>query len=85
MSLEVFKFMVQAVVVERDEQGEIIGEKVTEPVALYTAEKLAEWAMRFPDELAKVENEPSPDEAAPGQNRQSRRAAATRKPRTRKP
>lgn len=57
MTLRPYKFRVQAVVQEIDDQGNVIGERsVTatpgEPFEIYGCEALSEWATAFPDTLA---------------------------------
>jgi hypothetical protein len=42
-SLRRLKYVVQAVAVEIDENGEIVGERATEPQAVYTREQL--WGL----------------------------------------
>lgn len=54
-SLEPLKFVVQAVLAERDDAGVIRGERVAEPVTLYGVDQLADFVDRFPDELAKLQ------------------------------
>ena len=41
--LELLKVIVRAVVLERDEDGNIIGEQLSEPEALYSVEQYDEW------------------------------------------
>jgi hypothetical protein len=52
--LKPFKFVVQAVLLEHDDGGVIIGEHAAEPVALYGVDALRAWTDRFPDELARL-------------------------------
>lgn len=67
MTLKPLKFMVQAVVLELDEAGAIIGERVSEPLAVYTAEQLAEFVETFEAQLAAAEPiEQAPPEQEPG-------------------
>jgi len=41
--LELLKVIVRAVVLERDEDGNIIGEQLSEPEALYSVEQYEQW------------------------------------------
>ena len=41
--LELLKVIVRAVVIERDDDGTITGERLTEPEVLYTPEQYEEW------------------------------------------
>jgi hypothetical protein len=50
MSLRPLKFIVQAVVLEENE-NEIVGERVSEPQTFYGADALKEWVDRFQMEL----------------------------------
>lgn len=52
MSLEPFKFIVQAVLLETDEAGAATGERVCDPVALFGCDQLEQWAREFPAKLA---------------------------------
>jgi hypothetical protein len=51
MSLEFLKVLVQPVALERDSEGQIIGEKVGEPVALFTPEQLSEYVAQLRGEI----------------------------------
>ena len=51
--LELLKVIVRAVVLERDEDGHIIGERLTEPEALYSVEQYEEWLQGVRAELRK--------------------------------
>ena len=54
MTLRPFKFVVQAVLLE-EEDGKVTAERPVEPVVLYGADKLADWANAFEDNLKKVD------------------------------
>jgi hypothetical protein len=43
MTLEFLKVIVQPVTLERDETGAVIGERVGDPIALYTVGQLVEF------------------------------------------
>jgi hypothetical protein len=84
MTLELLKVLVSAVVLERDENGAVVGERVSDPTPLYNLEQIAEWTERIRAELASQQNgavppervpEPSPGLAAPERPRRSRRKA----------
>jgi hypothetical protein len=49
--LEFLKVIVQPVALERDDDGKIIGEKLSEPTALYSAEQVAEFMQKLEIEL----------------------------------
>jgi hypothetical protein len=49
--LELIKIMVQPVALERDPDGNIIGEKVGDPVALFTPEQLPEYVAQLRKEI----------------------------------
>lgn len=51
-TLQPFKFVVQAVLLKVDGTGKVLGEATTEPVAVYGAEALEEWARDFTAKLA---------------------------------
>jgi len=50
--LELLKVIVRAVVLERDEDGNIIGERLSEPEALYSVEQYDEWLANVRAQLA---------------------------------
>lgn len=58
MSLRPFKFIVQAVLTEHDEEGNVVGERQAEPVALYGVDKLTKWAEDFDGQLAAAQARP---------------------------
>jgi hypothetical protein len=63
MMLELLKVLVQPVVLERDENGKSIGEKLGEPTACYDRDQL----MKFFDSLEQsVENENRKEEPNAG-------------------
>lgn len=43
MPAELLKIIVQGVVLERDDEGRIVGEQISEPSVLYTPDQLAEF------------------------------------------
>jgi hypothetical protein len=49
--LELIKIMVQPVALERDPDGNIIGEKVGDPVALFTPEQLPEYVAQLREQI----------------------------------
>jgi len=51
--LELLKVIVRAVILERDEDGQVIGEQLSEPVALYSPEQYDEWLAQVRAELAR--------------------------------
>lgn len=55
MSLRPYKFVVQAVVQQTDEDGNVTGETTTEPATVFGCDQLAEWAKAFPEKLAAAE------------------------------
>ena len=58
--LKPFKFAIQAVVIEVDDTGGILGEKSAEPVVFYSAEAAKEWLDNFEANLAvAVREEPT--------------------------
>jgi hypothetical protein len=58
VSLEPFKFIVQPVMIERDEQGVIVGERTTDPerVVVYGCAALAKFASEFEANLGEAES-----------------------------
>jgi hypothetical protein len=58
VSLELFKFVVQPMFIERDDDGEILGEQAAEPIVFYSPTKLEQWAHGFPDHLADLNDRP---------------------------
>ncbi len=58
MSYQPDRFVVTAIVRDVDD-GEVIAEKVLEPVVLFGCDQLAEWAAIFPGKLAEaIERDP---------------------------
>jgi len=51
VSLELLKVMVQPVVLERDPDGNITGEKIGDPVALFTPEQLPTYVAELRRQL----------------------------------
>jgi hypothetical protein len=54
VTLRPYKFIVQAVVQETNEDA-VVGEQTTEPVTLYGCDALAEWAGKFTERLTSVD------------------------------
>lgn len=52
MSYRPYKFLVQAVVQQIDEDGNVTGEAPTEPVTVFGCDALKQWADEFPAKLA---------------------------------
>ena len=52
MSLELLKVMVQPVAIERDTDGNIVGEKVGDPVAIFALDNLQEYVDALRKEIA---------------------------------
>jgi len=52
MTLELLKVLVQPVVLERDEDGNVVGERVGEVVPLYTSDQIGEFVQQLKDQLA---------------------------------
>lgn len=51
-AFELLKVLVQPVAIERDDDGNIIGERVGETTALYSIEQTSEFIERLRNELA---------------------------------
>jgi hypothetical protein len=49
--MELLKVIVQPVVLERDEDGVIIGEKLGEPTPLYTLDQITEFVQMVREQL----------------------------------
>lgn len=54
MNLRPYKFIVQAVV-QQVEGDDVVGESAAEPVTLFGAQAVVEWAEGFADQLATLE------------------------------
>lgn len=55
MSLELFKFVVQAVLIERDDEGQVVREVPADPLTFYSADTMGEWAAgALADEIEKL-------------------------------
>ena len=52
MTLELLKIMVQPVVLERNGDGKIIGEKTGEAIAIFELDQLNEYMARLQQEIA---------------------------------
>ena len=52
--LKPFKFIVQAVLLEENDKGIVTGERSTEPIVFYSADKLQDWAADFDQVLLKA-------------------------------
>jgi hypothetical protein len=61
MSLELIKIMVQPVAIERDDDGQIVGEKIGEPVALFSPEQLVEYVAQLRQQIDTVNANGRPD------------------------
>jgi hypothetical protein len=61
--LELLKVLVQPVVLERDADGAIIGEKLAQPTPLYSAEEFAAFWATLEDDLVE-QNETETTDAA---------------------
>lgn len=57
MALEPFKFIVQGILLDKDDDGNVIGERECRPVVLYGSDALQKWAEDFDDNLAKAKTE----------------------------
>ena len=55
--LELLKVIVRAVVIERDEGGNIVGERLTEPQALYSLDQYEEFVANVRAELGGTDGE----------------------------
>lgn len=53
--LRPFKYVVQAIVLEEDADGAIIGERRTEPEVFYSADEAQAWLAAFGENLARAE------------------------------
>lgn len=53
--LRPYKFVVQAVPQQVDENGKVVGEAETAPVVLFGCDQLTAWAEAFPEKLAEAE------------------------------
>jgi len=49
-----YKFIVEAVVQEKDKSGKVIAEHNSQPTSLFGCDNLAAWAKEFPDRLTKA-------------------------------
>lgn len=92
MRLELIRIVARAIVAERDETGQIVGEHETDPVALYTAEQVSGYYAQMRaqmdknnEEIAAAEEAAKEAAAAATPNRASRRSSARgRKPAARR-
>lgn len=57
MRVRPLKYLVQLVLLEEDEQGDVIGERVAEPVALYSAGAVAQWLTQIDEQVAALNAE----------------------------
>jgi hypothetical protein len=57
MRLKPLKFLVQAVALELDEEGAIVGERVAEPVAFYRPADVTAFVTDFAERLAKEQEQ----------------------------
>jgi hypothetical protein len=60
MPTELLKILVQGVILERDEEGRIIGEQVMQPTALYTPDHLAEFVAALQADIDTANNGAAP-------------------------
>ena len=51
MSLELLKVIVQPVVLERDEEGRIVAERIGDTIALYTLEQISKFVESLKTQL----------------------------------
>lgn len=54
MTLRPYKFVIQAVCQQLDDDQEVVGERMTEPVTVFSLEELVRWTEAFPARLAAV-------------------------------
>ena len=47
MRLRLCKFLVQPVLLEEADEGNVIGERIVDPNVIYTSQSLVEWAQQF--------------------------------------
>jgi hypothetical protein len=57
MRLQPLKFIVQAVALELNDDGNVVGERVSEPVALYRPEDVIDFVQSFPERLAAAQTD----------------------------
>ena len=62
MTLRPYKFIVQAVVQQIDDDGNVTGEVNTEPAVVFGVDALEQWARDFPQNLSKAKASPKTDE-----------------------
>lgn len=72
MKLEFLKIIVQAALIERDDDGEVVGERLSEPTALYTTDQIVNFIDSLKSELVNAN-------AQENGNRAQRRARAKAK------
>lgn len=58
--LEPFKYMIQCVAIERDEQGQIVREVPAETQSAYRVEQAQEIITKFQQEIARLNSEGQP-------------------------
>lgn len=58
MTLRPYKFVVQAVVQELDQDGNVVAEHTTDPATVYGCAQLVEWASVFPAKLSEAKPAP---------------------------
>ena len=54
MELKPFKFIVQAIMLEMDDEGNPVGEKASDPMSFYGLDALKEFARDFDQHLEKA-------------------------------
>lgn len=62
MTLKPFKFLVQAVLIEEDEDGTIVGEQASQTQALYGIDALRKFVDTFEAEMTALQNGRPPGE-----------------------
>jgi len=67
MALKFFKYIVQAVAIESDELGNIVGEKTSDPKVIYNDEQMMEFMQEVKQTLGGSQNGLG-DERAVGDN-----------------
>jgi hypothetical protein len=57
MSIEPFKYLIQAVAIERDDAGRIVAERIAEVVTVFNAEQAAEAVREFERAVTQITTE----------------------------
>ena len=58
MPFELLKLVVQAIALERDDDGKIVGERAADPIAVYTLDQLFELRASIEAQLAAQQMQP---------------------------